>query len=56
MAPVKTRIFLDKTYTYLLRLDDKVFKEVKKISNKRKASVNTILNEAVKEYVEKEQA
>lgn len=53
MATGNSRIFLDKTYTYLLRLEDKVFKAVKEISNKRHASVNTILNEAIREYVEK---
>lgn len=49
----KKRIFIDKAHNYLLRIDEELFQKIVDLSQKRQASINTILNEAIQKYVEK---
>lgn len=49
----KKRIFIDNAHNYLLRIDEDLFQTVVRIADKRKLSINTMLNEAIIEYVEK---
>jgi predicted HicB family RNase H-like nuclease len=50
---VKNRIFMDNAHNYLLRVEEGVFQEIIQIAYKKQSSVNTILNEAIEEYLEK---
>lgn len=53
---IKRRIFMDNAHGYLLRIEEEHFQAVVKIADARQVSVNVILNEAIKEYIEKKQA
>ncbi len=51
---IKRRIFIDNAHNYLLRIEEDQFQAAVKIADARQVSVNVILNEAIKEYIEKQ--